>query len=192
VNDIGSLDVDIIIDEGPDAVNMQGDAMMVLQSLGPQFAQNFPDIAIELSPLPQSVKKPMLDKIQAKQQQPPPPDQKAVAANQAKAAQIQSDERQTAADNSLEWRKAILQSLTQIEVARIGGKVDSDSSIVAAKLEAILGFAGMAHEATQNAQDRAHEAVQNDAERRQQQVLAARQQATDAAQAAQQPAPQAA
>jgi hypothetical protein len=37
VNAIGSLDVDIIIDEGPDAVNMQGDSMMVLQSLGPQF-----------------------------------------------------------------------------------------------------------------------------------------------------------
>lgn len=182
VNDIGSLDVDIIIDEGPDAVNLQGDSMMVLQSLGPQFAQNFPEIAIELSPLPQSVKKPMLDKITAKVQQPPPPDQKAIADGQAKAAQIQSDERQTAADNSLEWRKAILQSLTQLEVARITGKVDTDSSMVAAKLEAILGFAGMAHEATQNAQDRAHEAIQNNADRRQQQVLALRQQAADAAQ----------
>jgi hypothetical protein len=59
--------VDIIIDEGPDAVNMQGDSMMVLQSLGPQFMAQFPDIALELSPLPNSVKKPMLDKIKAKQ-----------------------------------------------------------------------------------------------------------------------------
>jgi hypothetical protein len=65
VNAIGSLDVDIIIDEGPDAVNMQGDSMMVLQSLGPQFMSQFPDIALELSPLPNSVKKPMLDKIKA-------------------------------------------------------------------------------------------------------------------------------
>jgi hypothetical protein len=84
VNAIGSLDVDIIIDEGPDAVNLQGDSMMVLQSLGPQFAQMFPEIALELSPLPNSVKKPMLDKIQAKQNQPPPPDPK-VMAMQAKA-----------------------------------------------------------------------------------------------------------
>jgi hypothetical protein len=67
VNSIGSLDVDIIIDEGPDAVNMQGDAMMVLQTLGPQFASQLPEIALELSPLPNSVKKPMLDKIKAKQ-----------------------------------------------------------------------------------------------------------------------------
>jgi hypothetical protein len=84
VNAIGSLDVDIIIDEGPDAVNMQGDSMMVLQSLGPQFMAQFPDIALELSPLPNSVKKPMLDKIKAKQEAPPPPDPK-VMALQAKA-----------------------------------------------------------------------------------------------------------
>jgi hypothetical protein len=76
--------VDIIIDEGPDAVNMQGDSMMVLQSLGPQFLSQFPDIALELSPLPNSVKKPMLDKIKAKQEAPPPPDPK-VMALQAKA-----------------------------------------------------------------------------------------------------------
>lgn len=84
VNAIGSLDVDIIIDEGPDAVNLQGDSMMVLQSLGPQFLQQFPEIALELSPLPSSVKKPMLDKIQAKMSAPPPPDPK-VMALQAKA-----------------------------------------------------------------------------------------------------------
>lgn len=189
VNAIGSLDVDIIIDEGPDTVNMQADNMMVLQTLGPQFAQNFPEIAIELSPIANSVKKPMLDKIKAKQNQPPPPDPKVQAQGQLKQLELQASAQETAADNSLEWRKAILQSLTQIEVARISGKVDADSSIVAARLEAILGFAGMAHEAGQNAQDRAHEAAQNDAERRQAQILAAKQQAADAAQAAQQSAP---
>jgi hypothetical protein len=84
VNAIGSLDVDIIIDEGPDTVNMQADNMMVLQTLGPQFAQEFPEIAIELAPLANSVKKPALDKIKAKQSQPPPPDPK-VMALQAKA-----------------------------------------------------------------------------------------------------------
>lgn len=84
VNAIGSLDVDIIIDEGPDAVNMQGDSMMVLQSLGPQFLAEFPDIALELSPLPNSIKKPMIDKIRQKQNAPPPPDPK-VMALQAKA-----------------------------------------------------------------------------------------------------------
>jgi len=175
VNGIGSLDVDIIIDEGPDAVNMQGDAMMVLQTLGPQFAQQFPDIALELSPLPNSVKKPMLDKIQAKQNQPPQPDPKVAADAQLKNAQIQADMHTTAADNSLEWRKAQLAALTQIEVARIGAKTDADSSILASKLEAILGFGQMQHEAAQNMQDRAHEAVQSAQDRAHEQDLAAQQ-----------------
>jgi hypothetical protein len=157
VNAIGSLDVDIIIDEAPDSVNMQADAMMVLQTLGPQFAQQFPDIAIELSPLPQSVKKPMLDKIQAKQSQPPPVDPKIAAQGQIKQLEMQADGQKAAADNSLEWRKAQLQALTAIEVARIGAKTDQDSGSLAARLEGILGFAEMAHEQNQNNQDRAHE-----------------------------------
>jgi hypothetical protein len=84
VNALGALDVDIIIDEGPDTINMQGDAMMVLQSLGPQFLQQFPEIALELAPIPSSVKKPMLDKIEQQKNAPPPPDPK-VMAMQAKA-----------------------------------------------------------------------------------------------------------
>jgi hypothetical protein len=197
VNAIGSLDVDIIIDEGPDAVNLQGDSMMVLQSLGPQFAQNFPEIAIELSPLPNSVKKPMLDKIKAKQSQPPPPDPKVAAAGQMKQMDLAASAHETAADNSLKWRTAQLQALTQIEVARIGAKTDADSSVLATQLEAAIGFSKMqheavqndrdrAHEAVQNAQDRGHEAVQNAADRAQQQDLAAQQAQQQAQQAAQQ------
>jgi hypothetical protein len=178
VNAIGSMDVDFIIDEGPDAINMQADSMMILQSLGPQFAQQFPDIALELSPLPNSIKKPMLDKIQQKQSQPPPPDPKIAASVQIAGAKAQSDVAQNAQDNSLEWRKAVLSALTQIETARIGAKADADSTLVSSRLEAILGFAGMAHEAGENMADRAHEAVQNAADRN----LAARQ-------AAQQPEP---
>lgn len=183
VNDIGSLDVDIIIDEGPDAVNLQGDSMMTLQALGPQFAQQFPDIAIELSSLPNSVKKPMLDKIQAKQNQPPPPDPKVQADAQLKNAQIQADMHTTAADNSLEWRKAQLVALTQIEVARIGAATDKDSSMLAARLEATLGFSQMASDHINAAQDRTHEAVQNDADRQHEQGLAEQQAAQQAQQA---------
>lgn len=102
VNALGELDVDIIIDEGPDTVNMQGDAMMVLQSLGPQFLQQFPEIAIELSPLPSSVKKPMLDKIQQQQNKQPPPDPRVMAV-QAKA---QIDQQTAAQDAQREAAKA--------------------------------------------------------------------------------------
>jgi hypothetical protein len=92
VNAIGSLDVDIIIDEGPDTINMQADSAQTLQALGPQFAQQFPELAIQLSGLPHSVTKPMLDKIKQKQNAPPPPDPK-VLAMQAQA-QIQSQQAQ--------------------------------------------------------------------------------------------------
>lgn len=82
VNAIGSMDVDFIIDEGPDSINMQADAATTLQNLGPQFAQQFPEIAIELSPIENNVKTRMLKKIQAAQQAPPKPDPAVLAAQQ--------------------------------------------------------------------------------------------------------------
>lgn len=104
VNAIGSLDVDIIIDEGPDAVNMQGDSMMVLQSLGPAFAQANPEIVLELAPLQNSLKKQLLDKIQAAKNAPPPPDPK-VLALQAKA---QIDGQKAQQDAQLKERDAAI------------------------------------------------------------------------------------
>ena len=79
VNAIGSMDVDFIIDEGPDTINMQADAAATLQALGPAFAQQFPEIAIELSPMESVVKTKMLKKIEAAQQAPPKPDPKVLA-----------------------------------------------------------------------------------------------------------------
>lgn len=159
VNAVGSLDVDIIIDEGPDTVNMQADNMMVLQTLGPQFAQNFPEIAIELSPIANSVKKPMLDKIKAKQNQPPPPDPK-VMALQAKAQidqqtaqredaraqaqaqqdmalqerQQQLDERTAAVDAQIERMKAA----NEIEIQRMKAAADIQIARIQAAQQASL------------------------------------------------------
>jgi len=97
------------------------------------------------------------------------------ASVQIAGAKAQSDVAKNAQDNSLEWRKAQLQALTQIEVARIGAKTDADSSALAARLEAILGFAGMTHEAMQADQDRLHEGQENAADRAHEQDLAAQQ-----------------
>jgi hypothetical protein len=174
-NKIGAMDVDFIIDEGPDTINQQADSAATLQALGPQFAQQFPEMAIELSPLEMRVKTQMLKKIQAAQNAPPKPDPKIAAEGQAKQMALAAAAHKTAEDNSLEWRKAQLSALTSIEVARIGAKSDQDSSILAAKLEAVLGFGQMVHEQAQSAQDRMHEAMQNDAEREHQQTLAANQ-----------------
>jgi hypothetical protein len=107
INAIGSLDVDIILDEGPDQINMMADSASVLQALGPQFAQEFPELAIELSPIQASVKKKMLDKIQQKQNQPPPPDPKVQAAQAM--AQIKAQESQQAGQLAREQAMANFQ-----------------------------------------------------------------------------------
>jgi hypothetical protein len=123
VNAIGSLDVDIIIDEGPDQVNMMADSAQVLQTLGPAFAQEFPEVALELAPIQSSVKKKMLDKIQQKAQQPPPPDPKVMAAQQMAQlkqqemmAGFQLEQQKTAAD--MEQRQREFEFEVQLEMTK--------------------------------------------------------------------------
>jgi hypothetical protein len=75
VNALGSLDVDIILDEGPDTVNQMGDAYDTLTALAQKGAEIPPAVLIELSPIQSSVKKKLLEMLnptdpesQAKQQ----------------------------------------------------------------------------------------------------------------------------
>ncbi len=63
VNNLGALDVDIILDEGPDTVNQMADAYDTLTVLAKSGTQIPPDILIELSPLPASYKKRLLQKL---------------------------------------------------------------------------------------------------------------------------------
>ena len=51
VNAVGQLDVNIILDEGPDEINMMGDAYDTLLALTTQGAQIPPIVLIELAPL---------------------------------------------------------------------------------------------------------------------------------------------
>lgn len=188
INAIGSMDVDFIIDEGPDTINQQADSAATLQALGPQFMQEFPDIAVELSLLDPRTKSRMLKKIEAKQNQPPRPDPKAAATVQGKQMELAAKAHTTAEDNSLEWRKARLEALTKIEVARITAKASNDSSALAMQLEGALGFTQILHDATQADADRTHEHIQNSADRAHEQDLAAQQAEQAAQERAAQPA----
>jgi hypothetical protein len=85
VNALGSLDVDIIIDEGPDTINMQQDAYDTLSIMAQKGQQVPPQLLIELSPLQGSVKKKALDILEKASQQPPDP--VAVAGAQAEIAE---------------------------------------------------------------------------------------------------------
>lgn len=70
VNPLGSLDVDIILDEGPDVVNMMQDTFDVLKNQPPGTIP--PQVLIELAPIQGSVKQKILGMLQPPP--PPPPD----------------------------------------------------------------------------------------------------------------------
>lgn len=69
VNQLGALDVDIIIDEGPDTINMQADAYDTLSIMAQKGGQVPPEVLIELSPLTGTVKKKVLGMIEQARQQ---------------------------------------------------------------------------------------------------------------------------
>jgi hypothetical protein len=65
---------------------------------------------------------------------------------QASRDQNQVDIAKAKMTNDMEWRKAVLSSLTQIETAKIAAKSELDSAGLAAQLEGILGLTQMQHE----------------------------------------------
>jgi hypothetical protein len=65
LNAVGELDVDIILDEGPDHINLMADAYDTLTALAGQGARIPPQVLIELSPLAGSVKRKVLAMLEA-------------------------------------------------------------------------------------------------------------------------------
>lgn len=117
VNAIGSLDVDIILDEAPDAITIQTQSFEVLQALGPQFVMQFPEIAVELSPLDAATKKKIREKSQQGQQAQQPMKQLEMAAGGAKVELDQASKRLKDA----QAQKAMIDArLRPIEVQQAG------------------------------------------------------------------------
>jgi hypothetical protein len=71
VNALGSLDVDIIIDEGPDTINVQQDVYDTLTLMARNGVDTPPELIIEASTLPGSTKKRMLETLEKKAQSNP-------------------------------------------------------------------------------------------------------------------------
>lgn len=92
-NALGSLDVDIILDEGPDTVTMQADTndsvRQALQAVGPLLqpavAAAALEVLIETSSMPASAKKKFRDATRQKPQQPDPMQQQAAMLQQQAA-----------------------------------------------------------------------------------------------------------
>lgn len=90
VNALGSLDVDIIIDEGPDTINMQQDAYDTLSIMATKGQNVPPQLLIELSPLQGKVKKKAMDILEQAQKQAQQPDPVAQAGAAAEIRQIET------------------------------------------------------------------------------------------------------
>lgn len=71
VNALGSLDVDIIVDEGPDGINAMTDAYDTMLALAQQGVQVPPQVIIKLSQLPSDIKKEVLDMLEQASQPTP-------------------------------------------------------------------------------------------------------------------------
>lgn len=91
---IDSLDVDIILDEGPDTLNVMQDTFETLQALASNGAQVPPDVLIMASNLPASEKKKILERMEAAQQ----PDPAMEAAKQIEVEGMAADVRKTDAE----------------------------------------------------------------------------------------------
>jgi hypothetical protein len=80
VNPLGEVDVDIIIDEGPDTITLMQDVFATLESMVSKGIPIPPDVIIEMAGLPTAMKDKILERM--KQMQAPNP-------MQEQAAQIQ-------------------------------------------------------------------------------------------------------
>jgi hypothetical protein len=89
INAIGSLDVDVIIDEGPDSINMAADTYDALLALATSGAQVPPAVLIELSPgIDSKTKKRVLEMLQQASQ----PTQAQQIAEAGEAAKVKETE----------------------------------------------------------------------------------------------------
>lgn len=90
INALGSLDVDIILDEGPDTINQQQDVYETLTLMAQRGQPVPPKLYIELSPLPGKTKKKALDIIDEAEQQAAQPNPIAQAGAEAEIMETRS------------------------------------------------------------------------------------------------------
>jgi hypothetical protein len=190
VNAIGSLDVDIILDEGPDQVNMMADAYDTLSVLGRNGSQIPPQVLIELSPLQASVKKRVLDIMQKAQSQGPNPLQ--VAEVQAGVTEKQASARLKDAQAAKALTEAHLAPAAAAhEAALAAAEFHAGNAHQNADRRASLAMHGATIEDSAATQltDHAHDAGQAAYDRALQIALAERAHQAAAEQAALKPAP---
>lgn len=91
VNALGAIDVDIVMDEGPDTENVQGDVYDTLQALAQNGAVVPPQVLIEMSALPGRTKEKLLGLMQEPDPATDAAKQTAITQEQAKTAKLEAE-----------------------------------------------------------------------------------------------------
>lgn len=115
-NALGQVDVDIIIDEGPDNINAMQDAYEILtQGLAQNGVAIPPAVLIKLSQIPSSIKKEILDEFEKAKPQPDPMQQQAkqiaLAGESAKVEETRSKTIKNLADAESKQQETSLSPL---------------------------------------------------------------------------------
>ncbi len=136
-NAIGQLDVDIILDEGPDSITMMADTYeaisqalpSVAKVLSPPQAAAVMEVLIESSPLPADVKKKFRAAGQQQQPQGPPPEV------QIKMAEVQAEQQRGEQQLQLQQRKMEMEAQTKQAVAAAEIKIKQDAAAAEVQVE---------------------------------------------------------
>src|SRR5262245_46495226 len=150
INPIGELDVDIILDEGPDSVTIMQDTYDAISQALPAIAPMLPpgggqavmDVLIETSPLPADVKDKFRAASQQAQQQGGQPDPKTQALmaktqidQQAKQADIQIDQFKAQQKAALQQQEAQQKALLEQQKAENQMMVERYKAATKAQIE---------------------------------------------------------
>lgn len=106
VNQVGALDVDIIIDEGPDSITMMADALDTLQGAMANGTAVPAEVIYELLPVPDSLKRKLIG-ISQQAKQPAPAQQQAMQIELAQGAANVEKTKSEAAKNMAQAQQAM-------------------------------------------------------------------------------------
>jgi hypothetical protein len=128
INKLAALDVDIIIEEGPDGVNVMADTFELITGLAKGGAQIPPEMIIELSPLPTKVKQQI--QAQMKQATEGPMQQNAI---QLKLQEVMAKIEEIKSQTALNYAKAA--EAGQPEAGGPAAQVDTPADLAKADLD---------------------------------------------------------
>ncbi|MGI9387505.1 MAG: hypothetical protein ACR2OX_08745, partial [Methyloligellaceae bacterium] len=142
VNAVGSLDVDIILDEGPDSINMLADTFDALRALISSGHSVPPDILLELAPgIDNATRKRLIERLRAPDPMAGPTQQMAMAKETAMLEGMEANidnMRANAESKRAKTAKEMAEAMGQTSEAQAEmGKAHADMAKTRAEIEKI-------------------------------------------------------